>query len=119
MPLLHEARLCVLQMKKDPAGCLETVSKWEALKRTDAASLYYSAHFRAFCAAVIREVDTTSAGEAKAKAQADQAIAWLKQAVAAGFQDVESLKTNRKLDALRDRPDFRTLIAELEAKQNM
>jgi hypothetical protein len=71
------------------------------------------------CAAVIQETDKTPAGELKANEQANQAMVWLKQAVAAGFQDVDFLKTDKKLDSLRDRADFKTLIAELEAKQNM
>jgi hypothetical protein len=119
MPLLLGTRLSVLRMKRDAADCLETVNKWEALKRTDTASMYYSACFRAYCAAVIREVDETSAGGAKAEAQAGQAMAWLKQAVAAGYEDIERIKEEECLNVLRDREDFKKLLVELEAKQNM
>ena len=36
----------------------------------------------------------------------------------AGFKDLTKLKQNKDLDALRERADFKKLIAELEAKQN-
>ncbi len=48
--------------------------------------------------------------------QADLAVTLLQQAVDAGFQDVELIKKDRDLDALRDRPDFKKLLDRLEAK---
>jgi serine/threonine protein kinase/tetratricopeptide (TPR) repeat protein len=107
-------RLRHFRQFKDIAGCQETADRWEELKRTDPESLYQSAYFRAVCAAVIRETDTTPAGEANAIEQADQAMAWLKQAIAAGFTNVALIKTDKDLDALRDREDFKKLLAELE-----
>ena len=44
-------------------------------------------------------------------------MAWLNKAVAAGYDDVAEMKTDKDLDALRDRPDFKRLLAELESKQ--
>ena len=41
---------------------------------------------------------------------------WLQQAVAAGYRNVAHIKKDNDLDALRDREDFKKLIAELEAK---
>jgi hypothetical protein len=46
--------------------------------------------------------------------QADLAMDWLQQAVAAGYKDVASLKKDTDLDPLREREDFKKLIAELE-----
>ena len=43
-------------------------------------------------------------------------MAWLKQAVAAGYKNVEHMRKDKDLDALRDRDDFRQLLAELEPK---
>jgi serine/threonine protein kinase/tetratricopeptide (TPR) repeat protein len=115
IPSLLQNRLRIFQMKKDPAGCLETAAKWEALGRTDVVSLYWSAAYRAVCAAVIRETDTTPAGDAKATEQADLAMAWLTQAAAAaGNLVIENIKQDKDLDALRDREDFKKLLAELE-----
>jgi tetratricopeptide (TPR) repeat protein len=48
--------------------------------------------------------------------QAVLAVTLLQQAVDAGFQDVELIKKDRDLDALRDRPDFKKLLDRLEAK---
>jgi serine/threonine protein kinase/tetratricopeptide (TPR) repeat protein len=47
--------------------------------------------------------------------EADLAMDWVKQGVAAGFKDVEQFKTDTDLDALRDREDFKKLLADLEA----
>ncbi|MGH7179877.1 MAG: TPR end-of-group domain-containing protein, partial [Tepidisphaeraceae bacterium] len=116
IPTLMHLRLQHFERMKHAAGCLETADKWEALKRTDAASLYKSASFRAACAAVIREMDKTPAGEAKAKEQADQAMAWLRQAVAAGYGDAAQIEKDSDLDALRDRDDFKTLLLELQSQ---
>ena len=44
-------------------------------------------------------------------------MAWLKQAVAAGYSNVENMKTDKDLDFLRDRTDFQRLLADLEAEQ--
>jgi hypothetical protein len=44
----------------------------------------------------------------------DRAVAWLKQAVAAGYKNAPKLKKDTDLDALRGREDLKKLIAELE-----
>ena len=110
---LLNLRLRHFEKIKDSAGCLETADKWEGLKRADTESLYNSACCRSVCAAVIRDTDATPAGHVKAKEQADQAMAWLKQAVAAGLNDAAPIKHDQDLAALRDREDFRKLLTEL------
>jgi hypothetical protein len=45
------------------------------------------------------------------------AVDCLKQAIAAGFTNVEKIKKDTDLDPLRDRENFKKLIAELEAKK--
>jgi len=47
---------------------------------------------------------------------AKQAVDQLWQAVQAGFDDVKSLKSDPDLDAVRDRPDFQEILAELERR---
>jgi serine/threonine protein kinase/tetratricopeptide (TPR) repeat protein len=47
--------------------------------------------------------------------QADLAMDWLKRSVAAGYRDVDLMKKDTDLNALRDRDDFKKLLAELEA----
>jgi hypothetical protein len=47
---------------------------------------------------------------------ADRAVETLRQAVAAGYQNVGHLKQHQDLDPLRDREDFRQLLRALEKK---
>ncbi|HVC93200.1 MAG TPA: tetratricopeptide repeat-containing protein kinase family protein, partial [Pirellulales bacterium] len=98
----------------DAAGCRATVEMWEGLKGDDAGSLYNAACFRAVTAAVIRAGDQSEGAANDAAAEADRAMEWLKQAVAAGFKNVNHMKQDTDLEALRTREDFKQLIAELE-----
>jgi hypothetical protein len=70
---------------------------------------------RAVTAAAFRATDKSPQGAEQADAEADRAMAWLKQAVAAGFKEAAHIANDTDLDALRDRQDFKTLIAELRA----
>jgi hypothetical protein len=47
--------------------------------------------------------------------QADLAMVWLQKAIAAGFKDKTKLKEDKDLDALRNRDDFKKLLADLGA----
>jgi hypothetical protein len=87
---------------------------WEDLKRTDADSLYNAARMRAVTATVLRAADPSPAGARQADAEAERAMAWLKQAVAAGYKNAAHVKEDKDLDALRDRADYAKLVAKLE-----
>jgi serine/threonine protein kinase/tetratricopeptide (TPR) repeat protein len=109
-------RLRCFERAGDAAGCRQTAEMWESLKRTDADSLYNAARMRAVTAAVLRGTDLKSLLQAKpADAEADRAMAWLKQAVAAGYKNAPRLKQDKDLDTLRDRADFTQLVTELQA----
>jgi hypothetical protein len=99
----------------DAAGCRATAGTFEKLKSADVGSLYNGACVHAVTAAVIRGSDKSATAARDAAAEADQAMAWLKQAVAAGYRDIEELKKDNELDALRDREDFKKLLAGLQA----
>jgi hypothetical protein len=47
---------------------------------------------------------------------ADRAVELLQKAVKAGYKDTAHMKKDPDLDPLRDREDFKKLLAELEAK---
>jgi eukaryotic-like serine/threonine-protein kinase len=97
----------------------EATARCEKLKRTDPVSLYNAACFRAVTATVLRAADRSASAAHEADAEADRAIDWLKQAVAAGYKDAASMKQNSDLDSLRGREDFTKLLANLErAKQS-
>jgi tetratricopeptide (TPR) repeat protein len=120
LPGVVNLRLRHFERSKDPAGCRQTAAMWEKLNRTDADSLYIAACVRAVTAAVLGAADPSPAGAKQADAEADRAMAWLKQAVAAGYKDLANMQKDKDLDALRQREDFKKLMAELvagEAKQ--
>jgi serine/threonine protein kinase/tetratricopeptide (TPR) repeat protein len=107
-------RLRYYEQIKDAAGCRRTAEMWDGLKRTDADSLYNAACMWAVTAAVNRAAGQSPEGNQQADAEADQAMAWLKQAVAAGYKNAAHMAQDKDLDALRDRADFRTLVAMLK-----
>jgi serine/threonine protein kinase len=114
LPGLMTLRLRHFAMRMDAAGCRQTAEKWENLKRTDAASQYNAACLRAVTAAVFRAADPSPEGRKRADAESDRAMAWLKQAVAAGYKNAAHLKKDRYLAALRERADFTKLVKMLE-----
>jgi len=109
VPKLMALRLHHFETTKDADGCRATAEMWEKLNRTDAESLYTAARMRAVAAGIIR-----GAKPEAATAEADRAMGWLRQAVAAGFDATTRLKGDRGLAALRDREDFIALVADLE-----
>jgi tetratricopeptide (TPR) repeat protein len=101
----------------DAAGCRATAEMWEQFQRTDVASLYDSACYRAATAAVIGQSDRSADGAKKADIEADQAMVWLRKAIAAGYRDVAQMATDADLYALRGRKDFQSVLAELQAAE--
>jgi tetratricopeptide (TPR) repeat protein len=107
LPGVMDLRLRHFEKTKDPAGCRQTAEMWEKLNRADATSLYTATRMRAVTAA--------TAGGKQADAEAEQAMAWLRKAVAAGYKDAAHMEKDKDLDALRNREDFKKLLAELAA----
>jgi tetratricopeptide (TPR) repeat protein/tRNA A-37 threonylcarbamoyl transferase component Bud32 len=112
---LTNLRIKYFAKLKDPVGCRTTAELWEKLKRTDRASLYNAACYRAVTARVLRATDMSPETLKQADAEADQAMAWLRHAVTAGYANLKNLRQDTDLDALRDRADFQRLVTELEA----
>ena len=104
--------------KKDWAACRRVSEIWEKLNFTDPRNLYSAAGRRAMTAAVIQQDSTTSADEIfkLATVESERAMTLLKQAVGAGYKNVQQIKQDNFLDALRNRDDFKKLLADLEAK---
>ncbi len=111
-------RLRLFQKANDAAGCRETADTWENRHRTDAGSLYDAARFRAVAAGVIERDPQKKGAEGSrlAREEADRAMTWLAQAVAAGYSDVQHIRQNTDFDTLREREDFQEIVAELERK---
>jgi tetratricopeptide (TPR) repeat protein len=117
LPEAMRLRLRHFEKIKDGSGCRQSAEMWEKLNRTDAGSLYYACRFRVVTATVLRAADNLPEAAKQVDAEADRAIAWLKQAVAAGFKDAAQMKKDTDLDALRNREDFQKLLAKLESKK--
>jgi hypothetical protein len=62
---------------------------------------------------VIKKDPTIPSAEASrlATEEADRAMEWLRKAAAAGYKNVEHMLKDNDLDALRDREDFKELLA--------
>jgi serine/threonine protein kinase/tetratricopeptide (TPR) repeat protein len=113
---LLDFRLRHFARKKDAPQVRATVERFESLKPCDAAGLYDAACCRAIAAAVVGAAGGPNAAK-DATIEGDRAMAWLKKAVAAGFVNAAHMKQDADLHALRDRDDFKKLIADLEAKK--
>ena len=116
-----EARLRMGQKDMDVTGCIAAATQFESLKQTDAEGLYNASYFRAVCASVVLDDPKTPSGDAArfAREQADLAMAWLQKAVEAGYDNVEHMKTDADLNALRERDDFKKLLEDLtKAKES-
>jgi hypothetical protein len=108
-------RLRAFAKQKDASGCRQTAEQWEKLNRTDAAGLYDAACNRAVTAGVLRAGDRTPDARRQSDAEADTAMSWLAKAIGAGYNTPRRLAhmtRDSDLDALRDRADFRRLLAE-------
>ena len=116
IPGVIDLRLRHFQKTGDPAGCRATAEMWDKLNRTDAVSLYDAACWRAVTASVQAKTPGTDAARL-AQDDADRAMQWLHKAVQAGYKDAAHMKKDTDLDPLRDREDFKKLLAELEAKK--
>jgi hypothetical protein len=88
-----------------PAEALRAAREWAELVRGDPADLYNVACSLASCVPLAQ-------GEAR-RALAAEAVGMLKRAVAAGWNDARRTGRDPDLDPLRDRDDFRRLLAEL------
>jgi tetratricopeptide (TPR) repeat protein len=113
---LADKRLWLFEKAADAAGCRATAELWENTNFKDAESHFHAARYRAVTAAVLAAGKSPDAAR-QATSEADRAMAWLKKAIAAGYNDAERMKTEKDLLILHDRPDFRNLLADIEAKR--
>jgi tetratricopeptide (TPR) repeat protein len=112
-----EIARCIRHFGKlgDLAACRAAAERLEKRDPADPVSFYYAACGRALIAAA--QARTGEPDDARlAKEEGDRAMGWLMKAGAAGFDDTTDLRQNADLDPLRDREDFRELLAGLERK---
>jgi tetratricopeptide (TPR) repeat protein len=108
-------RLRHFQKTNDAAGCRAAAEMYE---KQQPVSLYNAACYRAVTAAVVMHDPKTPGADASrlAKEEADRAMVWLTKAVAAGRTDAQFIKQDADFEALRDRDDFRKLVAKVADK---
>jgi hypothetical protein len=96
VPAMIGLRLRHFEKAKDASGCRATAELWEKLGRADAGSLYNAACLRAVTAKVLRATDTPPGAADQTAGEADRAMAWLTQAVAAGSTDRATMERDKE-----------------------
>jgi eukaryotic-like serine/threonine-protein kinase len=102
----------------DRPGALAVATKGHNLGWDPAVDAYWAACMLAQCMPIVRKDDKLAAPRRQAEIAfyADQAMAMLRDALDKGYKDAGQMQTDRNLDPLRAREDFKTVVAELEAK---
>ncbi len=116
-PLLHAGLGRALRAAGEQEAALAelraAVGLWERQRSTDPRSLYNAACSHALTAAIL----ASGAKGVPAREAADRSVALLQRAVRAGYHDAAGPGRDKDLDALRDREDFKKLLADLQAAE--
>jgi tetratricopeptide (TPR) repeat protein len=112
-PQRTEPRMARAACRVQAGQVKEGIAEAEELlaKNADANTSYNVACIFAIAAERRDEPD----GPLLKEERAQRAITLLSQAVAKGYKNVAHMKQDKELDALRDRDDFKKLLAKLEA----
>jgi serine/threonine protein kinase len=118
VPVLLDMRLRYLLKEQKLSAAVESAARMKERAGDNAAHLYNAACAYALCAAA-KQANSPGTGAPGSERLAQEAMALLKQAVARGYKDAAHMKQDNDLDALRQRPDFQKLLADLkEAKKD-
>jgi tetratricopeptide (TPR) repeat protein/tRNA A-37 threonylcarbamoyl transferase component Bud32 len=114
---LLEMRVRHLLKEQKLAAALESAAKMKERAGENPYQVYIAARTYALCAGTAKNPSSPSPlpPGARAETLAEEALALLKQAVAKGL-DAGLMKGDRDLDSLRERQDFKKLLADLETK---
>ena len=95
----------------------ESLKLEASFPRKTADDWFHSAGLRALCArpAVDGPAPPSAAERAECRRHADEAIAALRRAIAAGFNNADAIRFDDALSTVRDRDDFRAILAQAEA----
>jgi tetratricopeptide (TPR) repeat protein len=101
----------------DRPAALAAAAKLHDLGWDPASDAFAAAWTLARCVAAVEKVDKLDEAMRRAEMQfyADQAMAMVRDAVAKGYKNAAYMKTDKGLDPLREREDFKKVVAELEA----
>jgi tetratricopeptide (TPR) repeat protein len=108
--LLHEQKL---------TAAVETAAKAKERAGDKADLLYNAACLYALCAGAAKSASPPAPLPEGARGDklADEAMQLLRQAVAEGYKDIEHLKKDDDLNALREREDYKKLLESLDKKE--
>jgi hypothetical protein len=112
VPGLLDIRVRFLLKEQKLVAAVESAATMKQLAGEKPDQLYNAASLYALCAGA-----TTPGADATrlAKACAEESLTLLKHAAARGYKNAAHMKQDQDLAALRPRPDFQKLLAELEA----
>jgi len=114
VPGLLDIRVRFLLKEQKPAAAVESAAKRKQLAGDKPDQLYNAACLYAICAGADRSGPDTAR---LAKECADEALTLLQHAVAKGYKNAGHMKQDQDLAALRQRPDFQKLLAEMEGQK--
>jgi tetratricopeptide (TPR) repeat protein len=102
----------------DQASAVQTATKLRDLGWDPAGEAYDAACALALCVPAVEKNTQLAPEQRRQQSQfyAEQAVAMLRDAIDKGWKDVAHMKKDTDLDPLRDREDFKQLLAQLEAK---
>jgi hypothetical protein len=105
-----------LARQGDHAAASAAVYPLVEAKQSSGPTLYDAACIYSLCSAAARKDGklVTAERDKLAEQYASRAFDLLRQAIQKGYKDVAHMKKDKDLDALRDREDFKKLLAELE-----
>jgi serine/threonine protein kinase/tetratricopeptide (TPR) repeat protein len=100
----------------DRPAALAAATKRRDLGWEPATDAYEAACMLARCVPIVEKSNKLDAAsrQAEMRSYADQAMAMLRDAVAKGYKNIEYLKGDMELNALREREDFKTLLVGLQ-----
>jgi eukaryotic-like serine/threonine-protein kinase len=101
----------------DPVAAKRTAERFRDLGWDPPGDAYDAACYLARCIASARKLEhaTTEERDKQMRFYGDEAMKMLRVAVAKGWKDSSHMKNDSDLDPLRDREDFKKMLAELEA----
>jgi serine/threonine protein kinase/tetratricopeptide (TPR) repeat protein len=104
--------------QRDQAAALRAAQRLRDLGWEPAANAYDATSALIECISIVAKHERLDEQQRRAALEfyGDQAVAMLRFAVSKGFRDVARLKKDKELDAVREREDFKKLLAELEKK---
>jgi tetratricopeptide (TPR) repeat protein len=113
--LLRRGQAC--QAERDPAGAsadwMRAAAFFESVPHLDGESVLLDAGCHALLSSVAG-LPAAAVPSDRRGAEADRAMGLLRQAVAWGLLDPDAYRRETALDPLRDRPDFRLLLIDLD-----